>query len=410
MEYGQKGTQLEELFRYLIIQSENGGSSLQNLEDNEIMFNYLKENKRSFEIYLVGFAKLKEKANDGSTGIKSDSNDDLYYYEFLKLDYSNKIIGNQIIQYDNISIKYDLVNFQFLEGKELVRNDFCEDLKKISRENKSIKSTSIIFEKAEKILKNDDKTFDNNFKGKIEEKNLKEYLTKLIVFSKFIKNKVNSFQKGFPNVIKFVETKEKDIFFFHFAIKREIDAAYKIINDNYDFEKFAGVEKKNLNNLEEKNETFKKGDILLFELKDSTIDNNVLSCLHANYDSFNGYTKVLKKTEEFKDSNFYYIGIQEKKLDNNNNDIHLIKDLVNKQESNPLKVKIYTFEDGKIFNKDYRKISPNKLKTLHLFREEIASFKNKFNAMEKKVDNINNKINILIFSIVIYLIFLLFKK
>ena len=133
-------------------------------------------------------------------------------------------------------------------------------------------------------------------------------------FSNFIKTKFNSAQKNIPNIIKFVKTNIQNIYLFHISLIRELDGAFKVI-DTYNFTKNSKLE---AIDLEKEKSTpsdviFKKDDVLLFELKDSTIENIALRCLYHNYESINGYVKLLKETEEFKDSTFYYIGIQEKK-------------------------------------------------------------------------------------------------
>ena len=48
-----------------------------------------------------------------------------------------------------------------------------------------------------------------------------------------------------------------------------------------------------------KKKNFINNDILLFELKDSTIENIAYDCLRKNYKVLNGYIKILKKKKEF---------------------------------------------------------------------------------------------------------------
>ena len=68
--------------------------------------------------------------------------------------------------------------------------------------------------------------------------------------------------------------------------------------------KYAGIREVNIN--ENSRKIFKNNDILLFEIKDTSIEYASLEFINYNYNVIHGYIKTLKKNNKFKDSNFYY--------------------------------------------------------------------------------------------------------
>ena len=90
MNKSQKGDEFEKLFRYLIMQPENEGTCLKNLENDIKLFNYVKDNKRHFEVHIIGFAKLSEKENEGSSTAISNKYKQSYEYELEKYEFYKK--------------------------------------------------------------------------------------------------------------------------------------------------------------------------------------------------------------------------------------------------------------------------------------------------------------------------------
>lgn len=132
-------------------------------------------------------------------------------------------------------------------------------------------------------------------------------------FSIYIKNEFNSAQRGLPNLMRFIQIKtkkkeeNKEIFMFHITFKRELDGGYRV-KAQYNFEQVSGLKELNCyNNKTNEKKIFINNDILLFELKDSTIENISYDCLRKNYKVLNGYIKILKKTRNFKTVNFFIL-------------------------------------------------------------------------------------------------------
>ena len=202
-----------------------------------------------------------------------------------------------------------------------------------------------------------------------------------------MKKEFNASQRGLPNIIRFsklnIDDKDKneDIFFFHIIFRRELDGAYKV-KEKYDFLKVSGLKEVDLSYKTENN--FFTDDILLFELKDSTIENVALNCLRHNYKVLNGHIKNLKKIPKYKNCKFFYIGIQErkKKEEENKEKDENKKGYVEKNGENLfvnnnnnfsldlLNIKYYTFFDGKIFGENYRKVNPKKLEILKFIKRK----------------------------------------
>ena len=302
MTENKKGKELEKIFKYLIAQPENGGVNLKDIEDNQILFNYNKI-PRSFEVSMAGFVLLKQK--EESTDYKSEGNNKSYYCELKKYDFYNQNGAEEFI-YEDIKIKYNIKQMKFSKGKKNIVMDICSDLKDISRKKgSSIKSGSNIFKKAASIIQNDkaeieDKMKKNNIEN-INEDEYNNYLSKIITFSEYIKNTFNASQNGYPNIIKFSQLKKENIFFFHLILRREIDAAFQVIND-YNFVKYAGIREFNI--IENSKKIFEKNDVLLFELKDTSIETTGLECINYNYNVINGYIKAIKKKMSLKILNF----------------------------------------------------------------------------------------------------------
>ena len=419
----QKGYGFENSFNYYISQPENGGDLVENLEENISLFNYRKEPRR-FEVHMIGFTELKE--NNGKIEISSFNYD---FYEKKKIE----------LKHENTEIKYDALNMAFARGKEFISLDIAEKLKTIAREDISDKSISgcNIFERAQiAINKDKGEIMQKRFQNKISKKIVLNYIQKLIFFSGYLKNNFNNAQKRFPNIIKFVKVNsntinldaEKEIYLFHASFIREIDCAYKVKKE-YDFLKYSGLKEFNLNELEEPT-IFKANDILLFELKDSPIDNTALKCLNYNYNVLNGHIKLLKKDPAFKDCRFFYIGIQEAKSEFVRIfDFNVCEEIRKKESSGCLKVKLFLFVEGKIFNKDFRKENPEKMKILDLLKDERQKINDKINGLEIRLDgleirldgleaklnNIGNKLDKLgsmiygILAIVVFLVALIAK-
>lgn len=166
---------------------------------------------------------------------------------------------------------------------------------------------------------------------------------------------------------------------------------------------------------------FKKNDILLFEIKDTSTESQGLQCINLNYNVMNGFIKTLKHKEEFKNCKFYYILIQENKKEKNYNlYADLIKEIQYKIKKNNLCVKFYLFNEDNLFNMNIREINPEKLKILSLLKDEFLFFKRKFKNIDEKINNIDEKIDILfgiigticivLFIFLIIFIIFIFKK
>ena len=317
----QKGHDLENTFRYLIIQPENGGNSLENIEDNKKLFNLNKE-KRKFEAHMVGIIELNIDENllVNTTSFKEDFKK---LEQYFKLN-NYKIVGqneNYEYKYESINIKYDVYYRKFDE--EINKNisvDICDTIKSIARYNKYDKNKSGSksfhnFEIAEKIIHENEKIIKEKLKKKLTKEEVIIYTKKINLFYHFIKYYFNSSQKGFPNIFKFAKLKiktnnNKEIFIFHILLNRELDGAYLVLN-NYDFNEKSGLKEIDISEINEKGQIFKPNDVLLFELKDSSYKDTAAKCLYGNYEVLNSYIEYLKANNEFKDRQFYYIGIQE---------------------------------------------------------------------------------------------------
>ena len=404
----KKGKELEKIFKYLLIQPENGGKNIKDIEDNQSLFNCNKI-PRSFEVSMAGFVLLKQ--NEESIQHISEissGNKNYYICELKNYDFYNQNNVEEF-KYGEIKIKYNIKQKKFSKGKKKINFDLCSDLKDISKiKMSSIKSGSNIFKKAASIIQNDKDQIEDKIKKK-EIKDINEddyiiYLSQIISFSEYIKNKFNANQNRYPNIIKFSQLKKhKNIFFFHLILIREIDAAFQVIND-YNFAKYAEIKEFNIK--ENSKKIFKKNDILLFEIKDTSMEYTCLECITYNYNVINGYIKTLKKNNEFKDNNFYYMLLQENKGKKNPNlYMNLLNDLRTKIQDNLL-VHYYLFEDRRLFGKDFSKMNPRKLEILYLLKEEISFFKEKMRNIEMKFDIII----ILLIILIARLLFVIFKK
>ena len=260
---------------------------------------------------MAGFVLLKQK-KESTIHINEENNENKNYYfcELKNYDFYN-LNDEEEFKYgkkqNKIIIKYNIKQMKFTKGKENISFYLCSDLKDISKKKgNSIKSESNIFKKAASIIRND--------KGRIEDKINKKnelninvddyynYLPKIISFSEYIKNKFNINQNGYPNIIKFSQTKI-EICFFSFNNQKRNWWAFLVLKD-YNFVKYAGIREVNIN--ENSRKIFKNNDILLFEIKDTSIEYAGLEFINYNYNVIHGYIKTLKKNNKFKDSNFYY--------------------------------------------------------------------------------------------------------
>ena len=117
--------------------------------------------------------------------------------------------------------------------------------------------------------------------------------------------------------------------------------------------------------------------------------------------------------------------IQENKNEKNYNLYSdLIKEIQSKIQKDNLYVKFYLFNEENLFNINVREVDPDKLRILSLFKEEVLSFKRKFNTIDEKIKNIDEKIknidrkfnsllemlSIIFIVLIIFIIFLVFKK
>ena len=66
----QKGVKLEEFFNLYIKKERYDGFSLENLNDNITLFNYRKNNPKSFQVNMAGLVKVEENIDDISTNTK----------------------------------------------------------------------------------------------------------------------------------------------------------------------------------------------------------------------------------------------------------------------------------------------------------------------------------------------------
>ena len=401
----KKGEELEKAFNYLIIQPENGGAKINNIENNKSLFNYSKI-PRPFEVAMVGLVSLEEYDGE-STDIKSQKMDEekkCYNCKLREYDFYN--IGTVKFKHNNITIRYNIKDMKYIEGKNNISADFCEHLKDYAKCS-SVKSKSNIFKKAELAIEKDKEKFEKELKQKkFTKENYVSYLEKIISFSDFIKDNFNGAQLGHPNIIKFAQIENVDktsIFFFHLILKREIDSAVKVLDD-YDFIKYSNMEEVEICHSQN---IFKKNDILLFEIKDTATEFQGLQCINYNYKVMNGFVKTLKQEEEFKNCEFYYILIQENKKEKGVNlYADLIKEIKTKTRKSILQVKFYLFDETNLFNRNIREMGPDKIRTLYLLKDELLFFRNKFDEIDKKFD----KLFYLQFAIIIaVLIILIFK-
>jgi hypothetical protein len=419
MTENKKGKELEKAFNYLIIQPENGGEKIKSLENDKSIFNYTKI-PRSFKVDMAGLVSLEETKGD-STDIKteeiSEDNKCIYSCELKQYDFYNE--GIVEFNHNEIKIEYDLENMKYKEGKNNLSEDFCDDLKNYAKSLATSKTKNNIYRKVENFIGKEKEKFKEKLKqNKIKEEDYVSYLEKIISFSEFIKTNFNGAQIGYPSIIKFAQIakeEKNDIFFFHVILRREIDSAIKVLDD-YDFIKYSNMEEvqvtTNYQNI------FKKNNILLFEIKDTTSESQGLQCINLNYNVMNGFIKALKRKEEFKNCEFYYILIQENKKEKNYNlYADLIKEIQSKIQKDNLYVKFYLFNENNLFNTNIREINPDKLQILSLLKDELLSFKRKFNnfeekiiSFEEKINNIDRKFNIIFIVLIAFLIILFFKK
>ena len=410
----QKGVQFEEAFNLCITNARYNGNCLEDLNDNYTLFNN-RSNPKSFQIDIVGLAEVKENNDDISTNTEETDKtySKNYKWDFFKYDFydENKTVK---MLYENITIVYKIKKKQFTKKtKNNINLDLCEKIKEIGKNN-ATRSISNVFERAKSTF-NEEEKIKSIFKEKYDINKLKIYYNELLSFSFILKNRFNHAQKGYPNIIKFSQINGKEqLYFFHATFIREIDGAYKVIS-NYNLNKAAGIDEKIFDQKKKKN-IFVKNDVLLFELKDSKKKNYCLDCMLDNYEVLNGYVKILKNKNEFKDSEFYYIGVQEGEEEAKENDVksHNIRE-------DKLKIKLFFFHNNKIFGENYNEMNIEKLKILNLLKDEFSEIEKKIEKVDKKFDkkfeNINLKANIiimglgvLIFILLLIIIILLLKK
>ena len=123
--------------------------------------------------------------------------------------------------------------------------------------------------------------------------------------------------------------------------------------------------------------------------------------MYDNYEVINGYVKILKNKKEFKNCEFYYIGIQEKNREEKEKDVN--KNIT----EGILKIKLFFFHNNIIFGQNYCEMDPEKLKVLNLLNDEFSEIDKKFENIEK---NFEKKFNIIIFGLIVLIIIILVKK
>lgn len=404
-----KGPGLEKSFEYLMMQPENGGNEIENINNNKILFNNTKE-KRNFKIDIIGFTKFND--------INSEKD-----FNFFKDDYKNLAKEFELIKYDsydrdgtkNIKLKYDkneeifynIKDEQFKNNK-ILDLDLCKLFQKISNESITKSSSKLTYAKAYNILINDENILKTKFKN-IDKEYIKKLIKIIILFTYFLKFKFNNAQKGFPIVNKFIKLKiiEKNhnkiknkIFFFHCSFNRELDAAIKVKN-NYNFNELSGL--KELKISENNNTIFQKNDVLLFELKDSLSENNISRCMIDNYDIINEKIKILKRKNEFKNCNFFYIGIQDADSLINHND-KIRSEIKAKNDNGILKIKIYYFKNDIIFNVKFRELDPDKLRIKKLLNEDFLKINSRLNKIENNIKDLKHILIIILIFIILILI------
>ena len=403
----QKGVKLEEVFNLCITNVHYNGDCLEDLNKNNTLFNYRKS-PRSFQVNIAGLVNIKDTNEDISTSTEETGKTTYkgYKCEFLKYDFFDEN-GTVKMDHEEIKIEYEISKMKFTdETKKIINLDLCKKIKDIGK-NKASRSASNVFERAKSVFdeENDIKELFKEYEIGV----LKNYYNELLSFSFILKNRFNHSQKGYPNLIKFSQIKGKNkLYFFHATFIREIDGAYKVIS-NYNLKKSVGIEEKIFDE-KKKKDIFFKNDILLFELKDTKTQNYCLNCMYDNYEVLNGYVKTIKTKNDFKDCEFYYIGIQEGKEEAKE------KDDKNKIEG-ILKIKLFFFYDSQIFGQNYNEMNIEKLKTLNLLKDEFSGIEKKFSGIEKKISGIEKKIsgiekknNIILFILIILIIIILIKK
>ena len=404
----QKGIKLEEFFNYSITKAIHDGNCLENLNDNITLFNYRKSKSRSFQVYIAGLVKVQENNDEISINTEDTekTNYKNYKFEFLNYDFFDE---NEIVKlnYENTKIEYELKTMKFLnETRANINLDLCELIKDTGKKNAE-KSVSNVFERAKSIFNSEEKIKTLFKEEEFEIPEIKKYYDELLSFSFILKKRFNHSQKGYPNLIKFSQIKGKvKLYFFHAMFIREIDGAYKVIS-KYNLSKAAGINEKKFD--EKKNENiFAKNDVLLFEIKDSKVTNYCLNCMYDNYEVINGYVKILKNKKEFKNCEFYYIGIQEKNREEKEKDVN--KNIT----EGILKIKLFFFHNNIIFGQNYCEMDPEKLKVLNLLNDEFSEIDKKFESIERKFENIEKnfekKFNIIIFGLIVLIIIILLKK
>jgi len=368
-----------------------------NLEE---MFNY-KQNPRNFEVDMIGLVLVKKNdknANEESTLDSRETNvtnKEQYLFEMLKYEFHPKKDKNIGLNYENIiNIKYNIKKFK-LSPQNVILMDLCEKLKEIGKKKKSDSKSYNLFERAQSLINQGGESIEKIKTEKIDNVLLNDYINKIVEFSKIIKNEFNSAQDGFPNIIKFSKLKaflkdESDnIFFFHSNFRRELDGGYKIIK-KYDFNKVSGFTEEKIGDSYQST-YFNTDDILLFELKDSLIDNIAIKCIKENYKVINGYIKVIKKEKQFQNCRFFYIGIQEGKESEKDKDTSFKKENIT-IDFDELKVKLFTFYNGKIFGEDCRTMNKKRIEILNILKPEFENIDKRFENVDKRFENVDKSL------------------
>lgn len=443
MSSDKSGYKLEEVFRNLIIKPENGGENLKSLEENKILFNE-NNSQRQFHCSMIGFIEFSQLNNlaksldlmlnnfeNQENSLNQKNIDELQkYLKLVNYEVCEQNKDSTEIKYNNMSFNYDIKNKK-IEGNNInTIFDIIDDIKFFGKKSKkstddkselnslksyNTKDSENIFIKIYKLIKEPNFNNEKKFKKKelinLTKEDLINYVGKINLFAIFMKKKFNKFQNGWPIILKFaklninqnMEKEEKEVFIFHIIFKRELDSAFMVLKDGYDFIQFSGLKEIKISKEKEEKLIFNKNDICLIELKDidKRYDKELINCILYNYDILNLYVKYLKTKNEFKNCNFFYVGIQNKINENNSDIVDILNKIENKSKDNLLKVKLFYFENDEIFNIKFREFVPE---NSPITRNEFEKIKKKL----KELDNLKQDIKYMKTMMTILIIFVSF--
>ena len=103
---------------------------------------------------------------------------------------------------------------------------------------------------------------------------------------------------------------------------------------------------------------------------------------------------MLKEDSAFKVYRFFYIGIQEGKSESVQIvNFKICEETRKKESSGCLKVKLFHFVNGKIFNKEFREENPEKMKVLDLLKDERQKINDKIKGLEIRLDGLEIRLD-----------------